>query len=223
MATKIGTPTTLLRAQSAVEIETLGSTILTWLQKYCALWLGFSGILVLIVAGMWYLGHRKQGVLADLRMGMAELQGGDTEKAIIHLEKVRGASAIGAESQAIGTFYLAEAYLKRERKEEAKKAYEEAFVLAKNGGEKARYLQQIILLKLGQEAAQRGEQAQARQWYDQAAAIEDWPFRGEALVQAGQILEKTNDRAAAISYYEKLVAKDERYPLTEMLKERVGK
>ena len=223
MATKVGIPTTRLRTQTAVEVENLGSTVLTWLEKYRALWLGLGGMLVLIVAGMWYLGHRKQVVLADLRMGVVELRGGDTEKAITSLEKVRGASVIGTETQAVGTFYLAEAYVKQNRKEEAKKAYEEAFVLAKNGGEKARYLQQIILLKLGQEAAQRGEQSEARQWYDQAAAIEDWPFQSEALAQAGQVLEKTNDRPGAISYYEKLVGKDERYPLAEMLKERVGK
>ena len=214
---------TPLHAQSAVDIETLGSTVLTWLQKHRALWLGFSGMLVLIVASLWYLGHRKQVVLADLRTGIVELQGGDAEKAITYLEKVRGTSAIGTEAQAIGTFYLAEAYVKRERKEDAKKVYEEALTFAKSGGEKAGYLQQILLLKLGQDAVQRGEQAQARQWYDQAVAIEEWPFQSEALAQAGQALEKANDRAAAASYYEKLTEKDGRHPLTEVLKERVGK
>jgi len=214
---------TPVRAQSAVDMEALGSTVLMWLQKYRALWLGFSGIVVLIVASTWYLGHRKQVVLADLRTGMAELQGGDPEKAITYLEKVRGTSAIGTDAQVIGTFYLAEAYVKRERKEDAKRTYEEAFAFAKSSGEKAGYLQQILLLKLGQDAAQRGEQAQARQWYDQAAAIEEWPFQSEALAQAGQALEKANDRAAAASYYEKLTEKDGRHPLAEIFKERVGK
>jgi Tfp pilus assembly protein PilF len=214
---------TPVRAQSAVDMETLGATVLAWLQEHRALWLGFSGMLVLIVASMWYLGHREQVVLADLRTGMAELQGGDPEKAIIYLEKVRGTSAIGAEAQAIGTFSLAEAYMKRERKEDAKKAYEEAFAFAKSGGEKAGYLQQILLLKLGQDAVQRGEQMEAQQWYDQAVAIEEWPFQSEALAQAGQVLEKANDRAAAASYYEKLTEKDGRYPLAEVLKERGGK
>jgi Tfp pilus assembly protein PilF len=223
VATHIGTRITPGRAQSAVDIETLGSTVLTWLQKHRALWLGFSGMLVLIVVSMWYLGHRKQVVLADLRTGIVELQGGDAEKAITYLEEVRSSSAIGTEAQVIGTFYLAEAYVKQERKEDAKKAYEEAFAFAKSGGEKARYLQQILLLRLGQDAVQRGEQAQARQWYDQAIAIEEWPLQSEALAQAGQVLEKANDRAAAASYYEKLTENDGRYPLAEVLKERGGK
>jgi Tfp pilus assembly protein PilF len=196
---------------------------LTWLQKHRALWLGFSGLLVLIVASLWYLGHRKQIALADLQTGIIELQGGDAEKAITYLEKVRGTSVIGTEARAIGTFYLAGAYAKRERRADAKKAYEEAFAFAKSGGEKAGYLQQILLLKLGQDAVQREEQAQARQWYEQAAAIEEWPFQSEALAQAGRALEKANDRAAAASYYEKLTEKDGRYPLAEVLKERARK
>jgi Tfp pilus assembly protein PilF len=215
---------TPVRAQSTVDIETLGTTVLMWLQKYRALWLGCSGMLVLIVASMWYLGHRQQVVLADLQTGMAELQEGDLEKAITHLEKVRrNTSAVGAEAQAIGAFSLAEAYVKQERKEDAKKAYEEAFAFAKSGGEKAGYLQQILLLKLGQDAVQRGELAEARQWYDQAVAIEEWPFQSEALAQVGQALEKANDRATAALYYEKLAEKDGRHPLAEVLKERVGK
>jgi Tfp pilus assembly protein PilF len=180
-------------------------------------------MLVLIIVSLWYLGHRKQVVLADLRTGIVELQGGDAEKAIIYLDKVRSASAIGTEAQVIGTFYLAEAYAKRGHKEDAKKAYEEAFAFAKSSGERAGYLQQILLLKLGQDAVERGEQAQARQWYDQAAAIEEWPFQSEALAQAGQVLEKAKDRAAAASYYEKLTEKDGRHPLGDVLKERVGK
>ena len=211
-----------VRVQSAVDVETLGATVLTWLQEYRALWVGVSGMLVLMVAGLWYLGYRTQVVLADLRAGIVEFQGGNAEKAITHLEKVRGASAIGTEAQAIGTFYLGEAYAKRERKEDAKKAYEEAFAYAKRSGEKARYLQQMMLVKLGHDAVQRGEQGQARQWYDQAAAIEDAPFQSEALAQAGRALEKT-DQTAAIAYFEKLIAKNERYPLAEVLKERVGK
>lgn len=211
-----------IRIQATADIETF-NTVFTWVRKHSALWLGLGGILVLLVAIMVYLGHRKQVVLADLRTGIIEFQGGDAGKAITHLEKVRSSSVIGTEAQAIGNFYLAEAYVKQERKEDAKKAYEEALACAKNGGEKARYLQQIILLKLGQDAVQRGNQGEARQWYDQAVAIEEWPFRSEALAQAGQALEKANDRTAAISYYEKLTEKEGRYPLAEVLKERVGK
>ena len=38
MATKVGIPTTRLRTQTAIETETLGSTVLMWLEKYRALW-----------------------------------------------------------------------------------------------------------------------------------------------------------------------------------------
>lgn len=223
MTTHIKTQMPPVRVRSAHDIETLGATVLTWAQRYRALWFGLGGVLVLIVTTMWYLGHRKNVILSDLRTGIVELQGGNAEKAISSLEKARDTSAIGAEAQAIGTFYLAEAYVKQERKVDAKKAYEDALAFAKNGGEKARYLQQIILLKLGQDAVQRGNQGEARQWYDQAVAIEEWPFRSEALAQAGQALEKANDRVAAISYYEKLTEKEGRYPLAELLKERVEK
>lgn len=222
MATHIKTQMPPVRIQSTADIETF-NTVLTWVRKHRALWLGLGGILVLMVAIMVYLGHRKQVVLADLRTGIIEFQGGDAGKAITHLEKARSSSVIGTEARAIGIFYLAEAYVKQERKEDAKKAYEEALAFAKNGGEKARYLQQIILLKLGQDAVQRGNQGEARQWYDQAVAIEEWPFRSEALAQAGQALEKANDRTAAVSYYEKLTEKDGRHPLGDVLKERVGK
>jgi tetratricopeptide (TPR) repeat protein len=212
---------TPLRAQSVVDIETLGAMVLTWLQKYRALWMGVSGLLVLMLVVGWYMGHRRQVALADLRMGLAEFQDGNGEKAIPHLEKVRGASAIGAEAQAIGTFSLGEAYAKAGRKEDAKKAYEEALAFAKSSGEKTAYLQQMILMRLAQDAVQRGEQTQARQWYEQAAAIEA-PFQSEVLAQAGFALEKM-DRPAAVVYFEKLIAKDENHPLAGVLKERVGK
>lgn len=212
-----------LRTPSSVDIETLGSTVLTWLQKNRALLLGFLGMIVLVIGGMLYVGHRKQVVLANLREGIVELQRGEAEKAISLLENVRGARAVGAEAQAVGTLYLGEAYMKRERREDAKKAYEAAFAFAKSGGEKSLYLQQIILLKLGQDAEQRGEQAQAQQWYAQAAAIEEGPLQSEALAQAGEALEKANDRKAAAVYYEKLMAKDASYPRAEVFRERVGK
>jgi tetratricopeptide (TPR) repeat protein len=221
MATEVRTRMTPARAQTVVDAENFGAMVSMWVQRYRALLAGVSVLVVLLVAGMWYLGHRKQVALANLRVGLAEFQGGNGEKAISHLEKVRGTSAMGAEAQAIGTFYLGEAYAKAERKDDAKKAYEEALVFATNSGEKTAYLQQMILIKLAQDAARRGDQAQARQWYDQAAAIEA-PFQSEALAQAGLAVEKT-DKAAAATYYEKLIAKDANHPLADVLGERVGK
>lgn len=213
---------TPVRAQSSVvDAETLGVTILTWARKYCAVWLGVSGMLVLVAAGIWYMGHRKQIVLADLRAGIVELQGGGTEKAITYLERVRRASSIGSEAQAIGVFYLADAYVKGGRKEDAKEAYQEALTLTKSSAGKTGYLQQMILIKLAQDAVQRGDQVQARQWYEQAAEIEA-PFQSEALAQVVRVLEKM-DGPSALTYFEKLRTKGESYPLTEVLKERVGK
>jgi tetratricopeptide (TPR) repeat protein len=223
MATKVRTSMTPLRTPSSVDIETFGSTVLTWLQENRARLLGFLGVVVLIIGGMLYVEYRKQVVLSYLREGIVELQRGEGEKAIPLLENVRGARVVEAETQAIGLLYLGEAYAKRERKEEAKKAYEEALAVAKSGRESAQYLQQIILLKLGQEAELRREQTQARQWYEQAAAIEEGPLQSEALAQAGESLEKANDQKAAAMYYERLLTKDERYPLAEVFRERVGK
>ncbi len=221
MATEVRTRMTPARAQTVVDVESFGAAVLTVIQRYRALLMGVSALIVLVVVGMWYLGHRKQVALEALRVGMAEVQAGNGEKAIPHLEQVRGASAMGAEAQALGMFYLGEAYVKVARKDDAKKAYEEALGFAKNAGEKTSYLQQMILIKLAQDAAQRGDQAQARRWYDQAGEIEA-PFQSEALAQAGLAVEKT-DKAAAVTYYEKLIAKDANHPLADVLGERVGK
>ncbi len=221
MATEVRTRMTPARAQTVVDVGSFGAAVLTVIQRYRALLMGVSALIVLAVVGMWYMGHRKQVALDALRVGMAEVQAGNGEKAIPHLEQVRGASAMGAEPQALGMFYLGEAYAKAERKDDAKKAYDEALVFATNGGEKTAYLQQMIIIKLAQDAAQRSDLAQARQWYDQAAAIEA-PLQSEALAQAGLAVEKT-DKAAAATYYEKLIAKDANHPLADVLGERVGK
>jgi tetratricopeptide (TPR) repeat protein len=221
MATEVKTRMTSIRAQTVVDVESLGGAILTWVQRYRALLMGVSALIVFVVMGMWYMGHRTQVALDDLRVGVAEFQAGNGEKAISHLERVRGASAVGAEAQALGNFYLGEAYMKAERKDDAKKAFEEALALVKSNGEKSAYLQQMILMKLAQDAMLRGDQAQARQWYDQAAVIEG-PLQSEAIVQAGLVVKKT-DKAAATTYYEKLIAKDANHPLADVLGERVGK
>ena len=214
---------TPLRTPTSVDLETFGSTVLTWSRKNRALLLGFLGVVVLVMAGMLYVGYRKRVVLTNLREGIAELQRGESEKAIFLLEKVRGSWAVGAETQAIGILHLGEAYAKRERREDARQAYEEALTVAKSRGESGRYLQQIILMKLGQDAQLRGEQTEARQWFETAATIEEGPLQSEALARAGESSEKANDRKAAVAYYEKLLAKDERYPLVEVFREQVEK
>lgn len=221
MATEVRTRMTPARAQTIVDVESFGEAVLTLIQGYRALLTGVSAVIVLAVVGMWYVGHRKQVALDALRVGIAEVQAGNGEKAIPHLEQVRGASVMGADTQALGMFYLGEAYAKVARTDDAKKAYDEALVFAKKSGEKTAYLQQMVLIKLAQDAMQRGDQAQARQWYDQAAVIES-PFQSEALAQVGLAVEKT-DKAAAAAYYEKLIAKDANHPLADVLGERVGK
>ena len=221
---KVGTSSGSLRTASSMDVETLRLSITRWLLEYRSLMAGVAGIALLVIIGMLYAGYLKRLALADFRSGVVALQGGEFEKAIPLLEKMRQSSSAEVETRAIGLFYLGEAYAKRERQDEARKAYEEALSLAKKSGEKEKYVLQLILMKLGQDAEQRGDHVQARQWYDQAAGIEGWPLRVEALAQAARSLEKANDRVAAITYYEKLTAKeDERYPMTEVFREKMGK
>jgi tetratricopeptide (TPR) repeat protein len=206
-----------------VDVETLRLSVTTWLREYRNLIFGVAGIVLFAIGGMLYARYLKRVALAEFRSGVAAFQEGDFEKAIAPLEKMRRSSSAGVEARALGLFYLGEAYAKRERKDDARKAYEDALALVKNNREKAKYIAQLILLKLGQDAEQRGEHAQARQWYDQAAGIEGGPLQVEALAQAARSLERANDRAGAMTYYEKLIAKeDERYPLGEVFREKIG-
>jgi len=221
---KVGTSSGSFRTVSSVDAEALRLSVTTWLRKYRSLMFGVAGIVFLAIVGMLYAGYLKRVALANFRSGVVAVQGGDFEKAIAALEELRQSSSAGIETRAIGLFYLGEAYTKRERKDEARKAYEDALTVARTSGEKGKYIAQLILMKLGQDAEQRGDYTQARQWYDQASGIEGWPMQVEALAQAARTLEKANDRAGAMTYYEKLTTKeDERYPLIEVFREKARK
>jgi tetratricopeptide (TPR) repeat protein len=207
-----------------MDLESLRQSVATWLHEYRTLMFGVVGVALLIVVGLLYVGYLQRMALVDFRAGVAALQSGELEKAITSLEKLRQTSVGGVEVRTLGLFYLGEAFAKIERKDDARKAYEDALAVAKSGEGKTQYIRQLIAMKLGQNAEQREDYAQAQHWYDQAAAIEGGPLQTEALAQAARALEKANDHAAAIVYYQKLTEKaDERYPLVEVFREKTEK
>ena len=70
-----------------------------------------------------------------------------------------------------------------EQSDAAQHAYEQ--VLASSSGEGS-YLAQLAILELGHNAERRGDVAQARGFYEQAAALEG-PLKAEALLAAARV------------------------------------
>lgn len=178
------------------------------------------GIAVLLACGALYFRLQKTAALEHLRVGIATLQGGEAQKAVETLQKARS-SSIGTTEQALGLYYLGEAYAKLDKKDDALKSYEQGLATVKRSAGRS-YLEQLLLVKLAQMEERRGAEAQARQHYEQAKEI-DGPLKLEALAAAGRLAEKLNDPNAAKSYYEQLSSGSPSYPLTEIFQAKVGK
>src|SRR5262249_49121183 len=130
---------------------------------------GLVGI-ILLSLGFFYWSYQKRVGLDELHAGIRALQSGDATKAITQLRHIDRAH-LGSTERSLGLFYLGEAYAMLGDTAKAVNAYEEALTASKNNNEENSYLQQVIFLKLGQAAEQRGDLAQARQRYEQAGEI----------------------------------------------------
>jgi tetratricopeptide (TPR) repeat protein len=205
---------------AGLEDGTLWDAIVQWLHANRVAIGVVIGILVLLASGAIYFSYQKAAALEGLRSGIATLQSGDAQKALEDLQKANSSSLSTAE-HALGLFYLGEAYAKLERKDEALKSYEAGLNAVKRGTA-GTYLEQLLLVKIAQSEEGRGADAQARQRYEQAAAIEG-PFKTEALTAAGRLAEKLNDSAAAKAHYEKLSSVSMTHPLAEVFQAKAGK
>lgn len=217
MAKVISSPNRL----SMVDAESLSKSLLQLMQEnYAVIAGGIAGV-VLLLLGFLYWGHQKQLGLDELRTGISALQNGDPNKAVAHLLDIRR-SYLGSAERSLGLFYLGEAYATQGQKANALNAYEGALSASKENKEGDLYLQQVILLKLGQKAEQDGDLTQARQRYEQAGAVEG-PLKTEALASAARTAEKSSDHSAAVAYYEKLLTQSPDSPLAEVFQKKAGK
>ena len=177
-------------------------------------------LVVLLASGALYSRYQKAAALENLRRGIATLQGGDAQKALEDLQKVRNSSVSNAE-QALGLFYLGEAYATLGKKDAALKGYEDGLVVLGRGNP-GTYIEQLLLVKSAQLAEGNGADAPARQKYERAAEI-DGPLKTEALIAAARLAEKLNDSAAAKAHYEKLSSVSPTHPLAELFQGKAGK
>jgi len=194
--------------------------LLHWVQANRVAIGSVVSLVVVLASGALYSRYQKAAAVENLRRGIATLQGGDAQKALEDLQKVRNSSVSNAE-QALGLFYLGEAYATLGKKDDALKGYEDGLVVLGRGSP-GTYIEQLLLVKSAQLAEGNGADALARQKYERAAEI-DGPLKTEALVAAARLAEKLNDSAAAKAYYEKLSSISPAHPLAELFQGKVGK
>lgn len=203
----------------ALEQGEMKETLLDWMRTHQLMVGGIVGVILLLVGGSFYWRYQKAAALEHLRAGIAAVQAGDAQKGLTALQE-RGTSSLGNTERALGLFYVGEAHRTLGRDEDAQKGYEDALLFAKRGQSGA-YLEQMTLMKLAALWATKGSDAEARQRYEQAAAIEG-PFSTEARASAARLAEKMNDTAAAKTHYEKLATVDPTYPLAEWFLGKAG-
>ncbi len=172
-----------------------------------------AAIILLLVSGSFYWKYQKASALESLRKGILTLQNGDAQKALEDLQKV-GSSSLSNAERALGLFYLGEAYAALGKTDDASKGYEGALA-AVSVSKPGSYLEQLLLIKLAQNAENKGADANARQRYEKAAAL-DGPLKTEALAAAARLAEKLNDSVAAKAHYEKLASVSPTHPLVEL-------
>ncbi len=166
-----------------------------------------------------YWGQQRRQGLEELRTGLLALYGGHPAEAVSPLELAQQRLSAGAARQ-LTLFALGKAHLmSQEQSDAAQQAYEQ--VLASSSGEGG-YLAQLAILELGHTAERRGDLAQARRFYEQAAALEG-PLKAEALLAAARVLDTPADYSTAAAYYEKFLEGYPNSPLAEVVRQKVGK
>ena len=204
----------------ALEGNGIRDALLQWVQANRVAVGGVIGLVVLLASGVVYSRYQKAAALESLRRGISTLQSGDAQKALEDLQKVRTSSVNNAE-QALGLFYLGEAYATLGNKDEALRGYEDALAVL-GRGKTGTYIEQLLLIKIAQIEEAKGTDTLARQKYERAAEI-DGPLRIEALAAAARLAEKLNDSLAAGAYYEKLSSLSPTHPLAELFQGKAGK
>jgi tetratricopeptide (TPR) repeat protein len=204
----------------ALEQGAIQETLVDWLRSHRLVIGSIVGGLLLLAGGSLYWRYQKAVALENLRAGIAAFQAGDAQKALTALQNV-GSSSVGSAERGLGLFYIGEAQRALGKNDEAQTGYEAALAQVKRGQSGA-YIEQLVLMKLASLLATKGMDAEARQRYEQAAAMEG-PFTTDALASAARLAEKLNDTAGAKAHYEKLSTVSPTYPLAEWFQGKAGK
>ena len=204
----------------AVEEGRIGDALGHWVRVNQLAIGSVAAIILLLVSGSFYWKYQKASALESLRRGILALQNGDAQKALEDLQKAENSSLSNTE-RTLGLFYLGEAYAALNKTDDAAKGYERALAVV-NGSKPGSYLEQLLLIKLAQSAESKEADADARQKYEKAAAL-DGPLKSEALAAAARLAEKLTDSAAAKAHYEKLFSVSPTHPLVELFQGKSGK
>lgn len=191
-----------------------------WFEKNKTKLLQGAGIFfVVIVCSLLIIAYqRTQNFHAreNLRLGIAEFQAGRLEKAIPLLEKARDLLGSGDEAQ-VAEIYLIETYTRQGQFDRTKE-----LDVPHESVSEDNYLTQITLLTLGRNAEGQKDQASARKFYEEAAAIADGPLGADALLSLARVAEFTGDAVAAKDAREKFLATYPNSPLADIVRQKVN-
>ena len=200
--------------------DSIWDRAVTGIRTHPLLMSGILALLFLLGAGSVYWQYQR--AVEALHQGIAHLQKGEAAKATQELVRVQN-SSVGKAERGLGFFYLAEAYMKLDKKADAVRTYDQA--LAVMDVSQGSYLVQLILVRSAQAMESIGTEdmaVQARRTYERATEIEG-PLRADALLAAGRPAEKFKDSAGAQVYYSKLSAINPTHPLASVFQERLKK
>ena len=173
----------------------------------------FFATLLFMVIGK----HQKASALESLRDGIAMLQNGKAEEAILPLEKVKTHFRSGDEVQ-LAEFYLFEAYSQTGKEDKAKTLSEKMHRSGKDSG----YLSQLLFLSQGRNAEKWNDLQAARKAYEEATTFEG-PFSGDALLALARVAEASGDTSATVTAREKYLLSYPNSPLADILKQKSSK
>jgi len=169
----------------------------------------FATLLIIVISK-----HQSADALELLRDGIAMLQNGKTEEAILHLEKAKLHFRSGDEAQ-LAEFYLFEAYRQTGEVDKAKTLFEKMNRSGKDSG----YLLQVLLLSQGRNAEKRNELQAARKAYEEATTLEGL-FSGDALLALARVAEASGDNSTSATARGKYLLSYPNSPLADVLRQK---
>lgn len=186
----------------------------SWLLK------GAGIVFAVVMCGLLIVAYqRRQNFLAleKLRLGIAEFQAGRLQEAIPPLENAKDLLGSGERAQ-VANFYLTEAYVRQGQLDRIKD-----LIAPRGSSTENDYLSQIILLTQGRNAEKQNDQATARKFYEDAAALADGPLGADALVGLARVAEFAGDTNAANAAREKFLAAYPNSPFADIIRQKLGK
>jgi hypothetical protein len=186
----------------------------SWLFKGAGI---FFAVVVCVFLILAYHRHQNFLALEKLRLGIAAFQAGRLEEAIPSLEEAKDLLGSGERVQ-VADFYLIKAYAQQGQLARIKDLVAPRGSLPENA-----YLSQIVLLTRGRNAEKQEDQATARKFYEEAAALADGPLGADALLGLARVAESAGDPAAAKAAREKFLAAYPNSPFAETVRQKLDK